>query len=216
MIDDIFLKLEEAVMNYDSAIVEELASKAIEQGYNPLDCVSALTRGIRKVGEGYKKGELFLPSLIGASNAMQAAMPFLNKEIKKTGEKINTLGKVVIGTVFGDVHSIGKNMVMTLLLAEGFEVIDLGVNVKAEYFVEAVKEHDANILALSALLSTTMIEQKNIVKLLIKGNTRDKVKVMIGGAPVTQEYADLIGADGYDATAVGATKLAKHLMFKKY
>jgi len=214
MVDDIFLKLEEAVMDYDSAIVEELASKAIEQGYTPLDCVSALTRGIRKVGEGYEKGELFLPSLIGASNAMQAAMPFLNKQTKKTGEKLNTLGKVVIGTVFGDIHSIGKTMVMTLLFAEGFEVIDLGVNVKAEYFVEAVKEHDANILALSALLSTTMIEQKNIVKLLIKENTRDKVKVMIGGAPVTQEYADLIGADGYDATAVSAAKLAKHLMFR--
>ena len=215
MIDDIFLKLEEAVMNYDSAGAEELASKAITQGYNPLDCVSALTRGIRKVGEGYEKGELFLPSLIGASNAMQASMPLLNKELKKSGKKLNLLGKVVLGTVFGDIHSIGKNMVMTLLLAGGFEVIDLGVNVKAEAFVEAVKEQNANILALSALLSTTMIEQKNIIKLLIEENIRNKIKVMIGGAPVTQEYADLIGADGYDATAVGAVKLAKHLMLNK-
>lgn len=215
MTDDVFLKLENAVVNYNSVLVEELASNAIKQGYSPLECVSALTRGIRKVGEGYEKGELFLPSLIGASNAMQAAMPFLSKEIEKSGEKINKLGTVVIGTVFGDIHSIGKTMVMTLLLAEGFEVIDLGVNVKAEYFVESVKRYGAHMLALSSLLSTTMLEQKNIIKILIKENIRDRVKVMIGGAPVTQEYADSIGADGYDASAVGAVKLAKILFLNK-
>jgi trimethylamine corrinoid protein len=210
--EDIFLRLEDAVINYNSELVKELAIKIVEQGYSPLDCMSVLTRAIRKVGDGYEKGELFLPDLIGASNAMQAAMPFLTEEIKKSGKQINKLGTIIVGTVYGDIHSMGKTMVKTLLLAEGFEVIDLGVNVRKEIFVDSLKKYKPDIIAMSALLSTTMMEQKNVVNKLIEEDLRGMVKIMIGGAPVTQEYSDSIGADGYDPTAPGAVKLAKNLL----
>jgi corrinoid protein of di/trimethylamine methyltransferase len=209
---DIFLELEYAVLNYDSTLVKELAQKAVNQGLNPLDCMSALTRAIRDVGLRYGKGELFLPDLIAASNAMQSAMPFLSEEIKKSGKKKFKLGTVVIGTVFGDIHSMGKTMVKTLLLAEGFEVIDLGVNVRTENFIDSVTKYKPDILAMSALLSTTILQQKNVVNKLIEENLRQKLKVIVGGAPVTQEYSASIGADGYDPTAPGAVVLAKKLL----
>jgi corrinoid protein of di/trimethylamine methyltransferase len=212
MKDNFTGQLEEAILVYDKERVKSLTEQAVGQGVDPLDCAAALTAGIREVGKGYESGELFLPDLIGAANAMQAAMPIINRELKKQKKQIESLGKVVIGTVFGDVHNIGKTMVATLLTAEGFEVIDLGVNIRAEEFVKAIKSNDANILAMSALLTTTMIEQKHVIKLLEQEGIRSKVKIMVGGAPVTQAYAEEMGADGTAATAVGAVQLAKRFI----
>jgi 5-methyltetrahydrofolate--homocysteine methyltransferase len=134
--------------------------------------------------------------------------------MKKRGAHRESLGIVVAGTVFGDIHSIGKTMVTTLLTAAGYEVEDLGVNVKAEAFVEAIKKHGANLLAMSALMTTTMTEQEKVIDVLKKEGIREKVKVMVGGAAVTDEFAEEIGADGYDPTAPGAVALANKLLGK--
>ncbi|MEM2843736.1 MAG: cobalamin-dependent protein, partial [Candidatus Bathyarchaeia archaeon] len=152
--------------------------------------------------------------LVGAANAMQSAMSIIEEEIKRRGGKKESLGTVVIGTVYGDIHDIGKNMVVAFLLAEGFEVYDLGVNVSAEEFIEAVKRHKADILAMSALMTTTAPEQKKVIEMLKKENLRDKVKVIVGGAAITEEFAQEIEADGYESTAVRAAKLAKKLIGK--
>ena len=135
-----------------------------------------------------------------------------NEAIEAGGSSQSSLGKVVIGTVFGDIHSIGKSMVATLLYAAGFKVIDLGINVKSDDFLAAVKEHDADILAMSALLTTTAMEQKRVIEGLKEAGLRQKVKVIVGGSPINQEFADSIGADGYGATAPEGVKIAKRLM----
>ena len=188
--------------------------KAVEMGIDPLEALDVMTVAIREIGDAFGRGELWLPDLVGASDAMQSAVPVLEEEIKKRGENRESIGIVVIGTVFGDIHSIGKTMVATLLTAAGFEVHDVGVNVHAKKFVEAIKENNANILAMSALMTTTCVEQENVIKTLKEDGIRDKVKVMVGGAAVTEEFAETIGADGYDPTAPGAVELAKRLVEK--
>jgi len=177
-----------------------------------LKAIDALTETIREIGDRFGKGELWLPDLVGAADAMQAAMPILEEELRKTGEEREALGNVVVGTVFGDIHNIGKAMVCTLLTAGGFNVYDLGVNVKFGEFVAAVKKHDADILAMSALLTTTAPEQRKVIETLKNDGIRDKVKIMVGGGAITQEFAESIGADGYDPTAPGAVELAKRLI----
>ena len=139
-------------------------------------------------------------------------MPILEEELKKTGAKRKVLGTVVAGTVFGDIHSIGKSMVCTLLVAGGFEVHDLGVNIKAEEFLEAMEKYQADILAMSALLTMTAPEQRKVIAALKEKGIREKVKVMVGGGAITAEFAESIGADGYDPTAPGAVELARRLV----
>jgi methanogenic corrinoid protein MtbC1 len=145
---------------------------------------------------------------------MQAAMPLIEAELRKTGAKRESLGTVVVGTVFGDIHSIGKAMVCTLLTAGGFEVHDLGVNIKAEEFIEAIDEYKADVLAMSALLTMTAAEQRKVIDTLKERGIREKVKVMVGGGAITADFAESIGADGYDPTAPGAVGLAKRLLGK--
>ena len=181
-------------------------------GIDPLEALDVMTVAIREIGDAFGRGELWLPDLVGASDAMQSAVPILEEEIKRRGENREALGIVVVGTVFGDIHSIGKTMVSTLLTAAGFEVHDLGVNVHAKKFVDAIKDYNANILAMSALMTTTCVEQENVIKTLINEGIRDRVKIMVGGAAVTEEFAETIGADGYDSTAPGAVELAKKLI----
>ena len=147
-----------------------------------------------------------------AAEAMKSAMPILEEEIKRRGVMRESLGTVVIGTVFGDIHDIGKTMVATVLMAEGFSVHDLGINITTEQFLGAVKEYRPNILAMSSLLTTSALEQKKVIEILGKEGLRDKVKVMVGGGAITEEFAKKIGADGYEATAPGAAKLAKRLI----
>jgi 5-methyltetrahydrofolate--homocysteine methyltransferase len=143
---------------------------------------------------------------------MQAASPVLEEEMKRKGVQKESLGTVVAGTVFGDIHSIGKTMVTTLLTAAGFHVEDLGVNVKAEAFIEAIQKHGADLLAMSALMTTTMAEQEKVIEALKREGIRERVKVMVGGAAVTDEFAEDIGADGFEPTAPGAVELAKKLL----
>jgi len=204
--------LRSIVINFDIDNAEEKAKEAIQKGVDPLEAAKVLTDAIREVGDKFGKGELFLPDLVCAAEVLKKAIPIITDEMQKQGKTSQSIGKVVIGTVYGDIHSIGKGMVATLLYASGFEVIDLGVNVKAEEFLNAVKEHKPNILALSALLTTTAMEQKNVIEGLKKENLRNKVKVLVGGSPITQEFADSIGADGYGATAPDGVKVAKRLL----
>ncbi|RKX95526.1 MAG: hypothetical protein DRP84_03980 [Spirochaetes bacterium] len=206
--------LRRAIYEYNNELAVESAKKAVEIGIDPLEALDIMTVAIREIGDAFGRGELWLPDLVGASDAMQSAVPVLEEEIKKRGENRESLGIVVIGTVFGDIHSIGKTMVATLLTAAGFEVHDVGVNVHAKKFVEAIKENNANILAMSALMTTTCVEQENVIKTLKEDGIRDRVKVMVGGAAVTEEFAETIGADGYDPTAPGAVELAKKLVEK--
>jgi methanogenic corrinoid protein MtbC1 len=151
---------------------------------------------------------------VGAAAAMEAATPIIEEEIKRVGATRESLGSVVIGTVFGDIHTIGKTMVATLLTAGGFAVADLGINVTAESFLKGIMEHHADILAMSALMTTTAPEQRKVIDTLVKEGLREKIKIMVGGGAITQEFALSIGADGYDPTAPGAVTLAMRLMGK--
>jgi len=206
--------LKKAIKEYDNEKAESLAKKVVEEKMDPIKALDAMTVAIREIGDAFGRGELWLPDLVGAADAMQSAMPIIEGEIKRTGAKRESLGTVVAGTVFGDIHSIGKTMVCTLLTAEGFKVHDLGVNIKAEQFLEAVKNYNADILAMSALMTMTAPEQKRVIEHLKEEGLRDKIKIMVGGGAITEEFAKDIGADGYDPTAPGAVKLARKLVEK--
>lgn len=212
--NELFEKLQKAIKTYDAVAAENLTKEAMQAKMNPVEVLDALTEAIREVGEGFGKGELFLPELVGAADAMQKATPILEAEIKKSGAERESAGRVVIGSVYGDMHNIGKTMVCTLLTADGFEVIDLGINVETRQFITAVKEHKANIVAMSALLTTTAQEQKNVIEALKAEGLRDSVKIMVGGGAISEGFADSIGADGYDPTAPGAVDLARKFVGK--
>ncbi len=207
--------LRKAIFEYNVDLAQESAKEAVEKGIDPIEALNAMTVAIKEIGDAFGKGELWLPDLVGASDAMQGATPVLEDEMKRRGVHRESLGVVVAGTVFGDIHSIGKTMVTTLLTAAGYRVEDLGVNVKAEVFIEAIKKHGADMLAMSALMTTTMTEQEKVIDALKKEGIRERVKVMIGGAAVTDEFAEEIGADGYDPTAPGAVELARKLLEKQ-
>jgi len=211
-VSDTIKQLKDIVLEFDIDNAEKIAKAAIDTGVDPLEAAKALTESIREVGDKFGAGELFLPDLVCASEVLKKAFPIINSAIEKKGKKAESLGKVVIGTVFGDIHSIGKGMVATLLYAAGFEVIDLGINVKGEAFLAAVKENNPNILAMSALLTTTAAEQKNVIRSLKEEGIRDNIKVIVGGSPINQEFADSIGADGYGATAPEGVKVVKKLL----
>lgn len=212
MSDKALEDLRKVVIEFDIDNAQETARKAVAAGVDPIEAAKTLTDAIRDIGDAFGRGELFLPDLVCAAEVLKKAIPIITEEINKQGKSSKAVGKVVIGTVFGDIHSIGKGMVATLLYASGFDVIDLGINVKSEEFLKAVKENKPDILAMSALLTTTAMEQKNVIEGLKKEGLRDKVKVIIGGSPINQEFADLIGADGYGATAPDGVKVAKKLL----
>jgi len=212
--DEVLENLKRAIFEYDKALATRSAKLSLERDFDPLVTLQVMTEAIRQVGEAFGRGDLWLPDLVGASEAMQAAVPILEEEIKRRGVERESLGIVVAGTVFGDIHSIGKTMVITLLTAAGFKVVDLGVNITAKTFIEAIKENNANLLVMSALMTTTCVEQEKVIDALKEEGIREKVKVMVGGAAVTEEFKDSIGADGYDPTAPGAVKLALRLVGK--
>ena len=212
MSSEILENLKRVVIEYDCEGAASWARKAVEKQIDPQEAIDALTAGIRQVGDAFGQGDLFLPELVGAADAMKSAIPALEEELTKKRMTRKSLGIVVIGTVYGDIHDIGKSMVSTLLIADGFEVHDLGINITADEFVNAVKKYRADILAMSALLTTTAPEQEKAIKSLTEAGLRNKVKIMVGGGPINQEFANNIGADGYDPTAPGAVRLARKLI----
>ena len=187
--------------------------QALAAGIEPLAIIDGgLVPGMRIVGEKYSTGEYFLPNLIVSASGMKQAMAILVPELKARRQHLTSSGTVVIGTVRGDIHEIGKSLVVTMLAANGFEVHDLGVDVPTDAFVARVKEAGANLVGLSALLTTTMHGQKDVIDALTKAGLRAQVKVMVGGAPVTRKWADDIGADGWAQDAVAAVDLATRLV----
>ncbi len=214
MSTEVLENLKKAIVEYDSEEAANLARRAIQEKIDPIKTLAAMTAAIKQVGDGFGKGELWLPDLVGAADAMTSATPIIEEEIKRRGITRESLGTIVIGTVYGDIHTIGKTMVATLLTAGGFVVNDLGINVTSERFVEGIKKYKANILAMSALMTMTAPEQRKVIEILKKEGLRDKVKIMVGGGAITQEFANSIGADGYDPTAPGAVKLARKLIGK--
>lgn len=214
MTEEILKNLKRAILEYDGQGAIRAVKMAAENKLDPNLVLDAMTAAVRKVGDGFGKGELWLPDLIGAAEAMQSAIPIVVEEIKTAKITRQSLGTVVIGTVQGDIHSIGKTMVSAFLVAEGFDVQDLGVDVKDEKFLEAVGDHEADILCMSALMTTTAPELRNVIELLKRHARRDKVKVVVGGAGVTEEFAREIEADGYESTAARGAQLAKKLVGK--
>ena len=214
MSTEVLENLKKAIVEYESEEAANLARRAIQEKIDPIKTLAAMTAAIKQVGDGFGKGELWLPDLVGAADAMTSATLIIEEEIKRRGITRESLGTVVIGTVYGDIHTIGKTMVATLLTAEGFVVNDLGINVTSEGFVEGIKKYRADILAMSALMTVTAAEQRKVIETLKKEGLRDKVKIMVGGGAITQEFASKIGADGYDPTAPGAVKLAGKLIGK--
>jgi corrinoid protein of di/trimethylamine methyltransferase len=204
--------LRKAVLDYDRTNAERWAKQAKEEGIEPLKALEVLTEAIRQVGDDFGAGKVFLPELVGAAEAMQGAVPIIEEVIKQKGQKRQSAGKVVAGTVAGDIHNIGKTILCTLLTADGFEVIDLGIDVPSERFVEAVRTHQPSAVALSALLTITAQEQRRVIEALKKEGLRDRVKIIVGGGAISEQFADSIGADGYDPTAPGGVKRIRELL----
>lgn len=204
--------LKKSLITYNQELAKESINKIINNKTDPNIALKAITETMRLVGDAFARDELFLPDLFSAADIMQLIMPIIEKEIEKKGGKRKILGKVVLGTVSGDIHSIGKTMVGTLLSASGFKVYDLGIDVTSEKFMEAIRKYKPDMLAMSALLTTTAHEQKNIIGMIKKEGLRKKVKIIVGGGAVTEEFADSIGADGYESTAPGAATLAKKIL----
>jgi 5-methyltetrahydrofolate--homocysteine methyltransferase len=200
--------ISEALQRGDAEKVEELVKKALEENLTPKKILEdGLIKGMDIIGTKFKKNEVYVPEVLIAARAMHAGMGILKPKLIETGVK--NIGKVAIGTVKGDLHDIGKNLVKMMLEGAGFEVIDLGIDVSPDKFVEAVKEYKPNIIGMSALLTTTMVNMAEVIKALEAAGLRDKVKIMIGGAPITQNYTDQIGADGYSPDAASAVDKAK-------
>ncbi len=207
---ELLSKMNEAIVAGDRAAAAALAEEAVREGLDLLEVVEhGYVPGIQKVGELWEQGEYFLPELISSAEAMKAAMARLDPELKRRNIGARMGGRVVIGTIEGDIHDIGKNLVASMLQAGGFEVYDLGADVKLERFIDKAEEVGAALICLSALLTTTMTNQKRLIGLLRERGLRDKYKVLVGGAPASRKWAEEIGADGYAENAVAAVKLAK-------
>jgi len=204
-------ELSEALFRGDVLKVKELTRLALKEEVEPQEILEqGLIKGMDAVGEKFKNNEIFLPEVLFASEAMYGGLELLQPQLIKSGVKAR--GKVIIGTAKGDLHDIGKNLVAMMLRGGGFEVIDLGKDVSAEKFLAAIQKHKPDIVGISALLTTTMIGITEVITALEKAGLRDKVKVMIGGAPVTQEFADEIGVEGYAPDAATAVDKARELI----
>ncbi|HEX3311991.1 MAG TPA: corrinoid protein [Streptosporangiaceae bacterium] len=209
--EELLGQLYDETLTGNKPAVLELTNAGLAQGLGPETLLyEALIPSLEEVGARFERGDFFVPEMLIAGKAMAGALEILRPLLAETGAQ--TIGKIVMGTVKGDVHDIGKNLVNIMLEGAGFTVYDLGVNVAPEKFVEQVQEHEPDIVGFSAFLTTTMPMFKANINALEKSGLRDRVIVMVGGAPVTQEYADAVGADGYAADASTAVRLAKALI----
>ena len=214
--ETVLLELKNAIENYDNEAAEVAAQKVIDLGLDPLRVITlGLTEPLREIGDKFGTGELWFLDLMAAANTVQAAVSIIEPEIKRRGIKQKTMGKFLIGTVEGDIHDIGKNIVTLLLKANGYEVLDIGVDIPAEVFVEKVRENEPDILGLSSLLTSSMPEQKKVIDALTANGLRATVKVIIGGAAVNEKWASEIGADGYAEDAVDAIKVTSALISRE-
>jgi len=213
---DNFSAMRQSIIDGAPDTASSLAQQAVSAGVAPLDAISqGYVPGMHDVGEQFARGQMFLPDMMASAEAMRAAMSVLDPELKKLGTERPMAGVVVLGTTKGDIHEIGKILVGTLLTAHGFRVHDLGVDVAGEKFAAKAKEFGADIIGVSALLTTTMRNQRGVIEELQKSGLRSQVKVMVGGAPVTRRWAEEIGADGYAKDAMSAVSLAQELMQQK-
>jgi corrinoid protein of di/trimethylamine methyltransferase len=211
--DDMLAKMAQAIIDGRKEDARSLASEAVAGGLDLLEVIEkGYLPGIREVGELWEKGEYFLPELISSAECMKAAMAVLEPELKKARIDAPVKGRVVIGTIEGDIHDIGKNLVASMMQAHGFDVHDLGADVKLERFIEKAEETAADFVCLSALLTTTMLNQRRFMELVKSRGLAGRFKVLVGGAPVTQRWAFEIGADGYAENAPSAVRLALRLM----
>ncbi len=198
-----------AVLDGDADDARSLAGEALSTDMPPRQVLSLYIAGVREVGRLWEEGEYFLPELVSGAEAVMAALDVLRPALTEKESGSASIGHVaVVGTVQGDVHDIGKSLVGNMLMARGFEVIDLGTDVSADAFADAVEQHGAILVGLSALLTTTMLAQKTVMEKLVERGLRDKVKVLVGGSPVTADWADEIGADGTAEDAFSAAELA--------
>ncbi len=213
---EILEKLKEAVVNFDESLVQEMANKAIEEGIDPLKAVEeGMVKGLDIIGEKYEKEEIFLPELMMAANVFQSGMKVLEPKIADQGKEREKKGVVVIGTVKGDIHKIGKDIVTLLMRTAGYEVHDLGEDVDLFTFIETAKKVNADAIGLSALLTSTLSGQKDVIEALTQNGLRDKYIVMVGGGAVTPEWAEMIGADLYAENAQVAVRKLNELITQK-
>ena len=211
--EEILARMGKAIIEGNKDEAEALAKEALEEKMDLIEVIEkGYVPGIQKVGDLWEKGEYFLPELITSAECMKSAMNILQPEMERAQIQAQSKGKVVIGTVEGDIHDIGKNLVSSMLSANGFEVHDLGADVKLEQFIEKAEEAGANFICLSALLTTTMLGQKRVVEILKEKGLFGRIKVLVGGAPVNQKWADDIGADGYGENAMVAVKVAQKII----
>jgi corrinoid protein of di/trimethylamine methyltransferase len=210
--EELFSGMTQAIIDGDRDRATGLAAEAVQAGLDPVQVIDrGYVPGIDKVGELWEQGDYFLPELIASAEAMKGAMSVLEPALARGRLEAHTAGKVVIGTVEGDIHDIGKNLVAAMLQAPGFEVFDLGADVKLERFIDQAEAVGADFICASALLTTTMNNQKKLVGLLRERGIRDKYRVLVGGAPASRKWAEEAGADGYAENAVAAVKLARSL-----
>lgn len=207
--DEVMAMAKEAIMEFDGEMAEEASQEGLKAGINPVEIIEAFTSAMGDVGVQFEQGSLFLPHVLAASEAMNAGIKVLKPEMEKNKAQVESKGKVVIGTIEGDIHSIGKDIVVSMLGIAGYDVVDLGRDVPIKTFVEAVKENKPVIVGSSALMTTTMINQIQIEEQLKEAGLRDSVKTMVGGAPCTQDWADKIGADIYGESATDAVSKVK-------
>jgi corrinoid protein of di/trimethylamine methyltransferase len=211
--EELFKAMAQSIIDGESEDAAALAQQAIEMGIDPLEAINqGFVQGVNFVGDEFSCGNMFLPELVMAGEAMKAAISVLEPEMAKRGSEREVFGKVVLATVEGDIHDIGKTLVGTMLAAYGFQVYDMGVNVPVMSVIEKARAVGANLIGLSALLTTTMVRQRDVIEALEDMGLRPQIKVMVGGAPVTREWVQQIGADGYSEDAVGAVAMAKKLV----
>lgn len=212
----IFEQLNNAIIAGDRSGLEKAIDSALKEGISPSDIIEkGMSPGMKEVGDRFARYEIYLPEMMMAAEAWEGAMSILEPKLLESGSERKKTGRVVIGTVKGDIHSIGKNIVGAMLKMNGFEIFDLGVDVTASTFVTKAEEVGADIIAASALMSTTIPQQKSIIEHLEARGVRDKYRVLVGGGSTTQEWADSIGADGYGRTAGDATNLALKVISQK-
>jgi len=202
-----------SIIDGDQVKAQENAREALNINIDPLEVVeSGFSRGMAIVGESFERGESYLPELLMAAATFNAAMEILEPEIEAQNKEIAKAGTVLLGTVKGDVHNLGKNIVAMVLETNGFSVVDIGVDVPSLNFIEEAKNVKADVIALSSLMTTTMPAQREIIEILKEKNLRDEYFVIVGGGPVSEEWAERIGADGFGKTAVDAVELIKRLL----